>query len=299
MNLIKLAEMTEEDAREYLESLVWSDGVECPFCGSKHNYKLEGKTTRPGLYSCGKCRKPFTVTVNTIMHRSKLPIKTWLMAFFLVCSSKKGISALQVKRQLGLGSYRTAWMLVNKIRKAMEINPEFCKLFGYVEADETYVGGKGKGGKRGRGSEKKTPIAGVLERNGNVFCKPVKSVDADTLKSFVLQCVDSRSFLITDEWKSYNKVGKMMYGHEIVNHSHGEYVRGNISTNWIESFWSLLKKGIGGIFHHVSVKHLALYCNEFSFRWKHRNDSDFECFEDAIKGIVGKRITYKGLCLTA
>jgi len=287
--------MTEKQARTYLEDLLWKGVPTCPHCGHRKATKVDGDSTRDGLYACSKCRKPFTVTVNTIMHRSKLPIKTWLMAFYMVCSSKKGISALQLQRQLGIGSYRTAWMLVNKIRKAMEVNPEFCKLFGYIEADETYVGGKGKGGKRGRGSNKKTPIAGVLERNGNVFCKPVKSVDAETLKSFVLQCVDTRSVLLTDEWPSYNKVGKMMGGHKVVNHGRGEYVRGNISTNWIESFWSLLKKGIGGIFHHVSVKHLALYCNEFSFRWNHRNDTDGECFDDALRGVVGKRVTYQSL----
>ena len=295
MNLIDIAEMTEEQARAYLEDLLWDGEPICPHCGQRKATKVDGKSTRDGLYSCSKCRKPFTVTVGTIMHRSHLPIKVWLMAFYLLCSSKKGISALQLKRQLGLGSYRTAWMLVNKIRKAMEVNPEFCKLFGYVEADETYTGGKGKGGKRGRGSDKKTAIAGVLERHGNVFCKPVKSVDSETLKAFVLQCVDSRSVLLTDEWRSYNKVGKMMNSHKVVNHGRGEYVRGDISTNWIESFWSLLKKGIGGIFHHVSVKHLALYCNEFSFRWNHRNDSDWECFEDALMGVVSKRLTYQTL----
>ena len=169
MNLLTIAEMTEKQARTYLEDLLWNGEPICPHCGARKSTSINGESTRDGLYSCSKCRSEFTVTVGTIMHRSKLPIKKWLVAFYLVCSSKKGIPALQIQRQLGLGSYRTAWLLVNKIRKAMEINPEFCKLFGYVEADETYVGGKGKGGKRGRGSEKKTPVAGVQERNGNVL----------------------------------------------------------------------------------------------------------------------------------
>jgi len=288
-----LAEMNEIQARTFLEKIVWGQNPTCPHCGHSHATTIEGDTARDGLYCCSKCRKQFTVTVGTVMHRSKLPIKTWLMAFYLVCSSKKGISSLQLQRQLGLGSYRTAWMLAQKIRKAMEMNPEFEKLFGYVEADETYIGGKGN--RRGRGSEKKTPIAGVQERSGNVYCKPVKHVDADTLQDFIKKAVDLRSVLITDEWKSYNKVGKLMTDHYVINHSTGEYVRGDISTNWIESFWSLLKKGIGGIFHHVSIKHLALYCDEFCFRWNHRNADDWTCFENALKSIVGKRIEYKQL----
>ena len=295
MNLISIAEMTEKQARTYLEDLLWNGEPICPHCGQRKSTKVDGKTTREGLYSCSKCRKPFTVTVGTIMHRSHLPIKKWLIAFYLVCSSKKGISTLQLKRQLGLGSYRTAWLLVNKIRKAMESNPDFCKLFGYVEADETYVGGKDKGGKPGRGSGKKSIVAGVQERNGNVKSQPVKRVDAETLKSFILEHVDTRSILLTDEWRSYNKVGKLMTDHMVVNHSRGEYVRGDVSTNWIESFWSLLKKGIGGIYHHVSKKYLALYCSEFDFRWNHRKVSDFECFENALRGVIGKRVDYASL----
>lgn len=295
MNLIELGNMTEEQAREYLESIIWANGIVCPFCGSTKNYILNGTSHRSGLHKCSDCHKQFTVTVNTIITDSHLPIKVWLLAFYLVCSSKKGISALQLQRQLGIGSYRTAWSLNHKIRKAMEESPDFCKLFGYVEADETYVGGKGKG-KRGRGSESKTPVIGLVQRNGKAKVKPVKHVDSKTLKEFIVDNVDTFSKILTDEWPAYNGIGKYFdFGHGVVNHRSGEYVRGDISTNWIESFWSLLKKGIGGVFHHVSVKYLGLYCDEFCYRWNTRKDSDGERFNQALKGIVGKKVQYSML----
>lgn len=295
MNLIDIGNMTENEARAYLEKIVWGEKPVCPFCGHTHSYSLNGKTTRDGLYECASCGKPFTVTVNTIIHGSHLPIKVWLLAFYLVCSSKKGISALQLQRQLGIGSYRTAWSLNHKIRKAMEESPDFCKLFGYVEADETYVGGKGKG-KRGRGSQTKTPVIGLVQRNGKAKVKPAKRVDAKTLQEFIVNNVDTFSKILTDEWPAYNGIGKYFdFGHAVVNHKSGEYVRGDISTNWIESFWSLLKKGIGGIFHHVSVKYLGLYCDEFCYRWNTRKDSDGERFNQALKGILGKKVQYSML----
>lgn len=296
MNLIDIGNMTEIEAKAYLEKIVWGEKPVCPFCGHTHSYSLNGKTTRNGLYECASCGKPFTVTVNTIIHGSHLPIKVWLLAFYLVCSSKKGISALQLQRQLGIGSYRTAWSLNHRIRKAMEESPDFCKLFGYVEADETYVGGKGKGGKRGRGSQTKTPVIGLVQRNGRAKVKPVKHVDSKTLKEFIVDNVDTFSKILTDEWPAYNGIGKYFdFGHDVVNHKSGEYVRGDISTNWIESFWSLLKKGIGGVFHHVSVKYLGLYCDEFCYRWNTRKDSDGERFNQALKGIVGKRVQHSML----
>jgi len=296
MNLIELGQLTEEEARTYLETIIWVDQTVCPFCGSTKHYTFKGKAHRAGLYKCADCGKQFTVTVNTILHGSHLPIKTWLMAFYLMCSSKKGVSALQLQRQLGLGSYHTALSLTHKIRKAMQESPNFCKLFGYVEADETYIGGKGKGGKRGRGSKAKTPVAGIVQRNGKVRTQVVKRVDADTLKAFVLDNVDKYAKLITDEWPAYRGLGKeFTFGHAVVNHSQGEYVRGDLSTNWIESFWSLLKKGIGGVFHHVSVKYLGLYCDEFCFRWNTRKDSDSVRFEQALRQVIGKRVQYSTL----
>ncbi len=186
-------------------------------------------------------------------------------------------------------------VIKHKIRKAMKESPDFCKLFGYVEADETYVGGKGKG-KRGRGSQTKTPVIGLVQRNGKAKVKPVKHVDSKTLQEFIVNNVDTFSKILTDEWPAYNGIGKYFdFGHDVVNHRSGEYVRGDISTNWIESFWSLLKKGIGGVFHHVSVKYLGLYCDEFCYRWNTRKDSDGERFNQALKGIVGKRVQYSML----
>jgi transposase-like protein len=287
MNLIELGQLTEDEARTYLETIIWPNGPVCPHCGHTHVVKIQGQTSRDGLYSCSKCRREFTVTVDTILHGSHLPIKTWLMAFYLMCSSKKGVSALQLQRNLGIKTYKTAWKLSHTIRKAMKENDSFSKLFGEVEVDETYVGGKDKDGKRGRGSKKKTPIVGLAQRKGKVKTQPVDHVDADTLKAIILDNVRSDAHILTDEWPAYRGVGiHFDGGHDVVNHGSGEYVRGNISTNWIESYWSLLKKGIGGIFHHISKQHLASYCNEFNFRWNYRKISDGERFDKALLGII-------------
>lgn len=298
MNINELGQLSENEARELLEKVLWGENPVCPFCGNTHAYALHGETTRNGLYECASCGKPFTVTVNTIMHRSHLPIKTWLMAFYFVCSSKKGVSALQLQKMLGLGSYRTAWLLVHKIRKAMEESPDFCKFFCDIEVDETYVGGKDIGhNRRGRNTAKKTPVVGMVERtSGKVKIKPVKRVDAKTLHKFVLENAEKFSTIITDEWQGYAGIGKHFDGgHHKVNHSKKEFVNGSLSTNWIESFWSLLKKGVGGIFHHVSVKHLGLYCDEFSFRWNNRKQDNWFIFQAALKGIAGKRLEYATL----
>lgn len=286
MNLIEIGQLSESEARTYLESIVWPNGPVCPHCGNTHAVRIQGPTSRDGLYSCSKCRREFTVTVNTILHRSHLPIKTWLVAFYLMCSSKKGISALQLQRNLGIKTYKTAWKMSHAIRKAMQECDSFTKLFGDVEVDETYVGGKDKNGKRGRGSRAKTPIVGLVQRKGNVKTQPVDRVDSDTLKAIILDNVRQDSRILTDEWKAYTGIGiHFDGGHEVVNHSDGEYVKGDISTNWIESYWSLLKKGIGGVFHHISKQHLAKYCDEFNFRWNYRKVSDGVRFDKALLGI--------------
>lgn len=287
MNLIKIGQLSENEARNYLESIIWQDGVVCPHCKAKTAYALHGEAHRNGLYKCSSCGKQFTVTTNTILHGSHLPIKTWLVAFYLMCSSKKGISALQLQRNLGIKTYKTAWKMAHAIRNAMQETDSFAKLFGDVEVDETYVGGKDRNGKRGRGSRAKTPIVGLAQRKGKVKTQPVDRVDSDTLKAIILDNVRQDSRILTDEWKSYTGIGiHFDGGHEVVNHGSGEYVKGDISTNWIESYWSLLKKGIGGIFHHISKQHLAKYCDEFNFRWNYRKVSDGVRFDKALLGIV-------------
>jgi transposase-like protein len=279
LTLTDVSKLTEEQARETFERIRWPNGPVCPHCGSMIATKLQGNAHRVGVYKCSGCEGQFTATVNTILEDTHLPIRLWLMAFALLCSSKKGCSALQVQRQLELGSYRTAWHLCHRIRHAMSKEPLAGLLGqggGTVEVDETYVGGKPRKGtgphKRGRGT-KKTPVVALVERGGHVHARPVKRVDAATLKSAIRQHVDRSAGIMTDELSSYAGIGaEFAGGHQTVNHSKGEYVRGDASTNEVEAYFSLLKRGVVGSFHHVSPQHLHRYCDEFSFRWDPSQD---------------------------
>jgi len=293
MTLIEIAQMTTPQARKYLESVRWPDGPVCPHCGGLRIWKVRTKSARPGVYKCRECRKQFSVTVGTVMHSSKLPLRKWIMAFHLMCSSKKGVSALQLQRNLGLRSYKTAWHLAHRIRLSMKEHP-FCDMLeGTVEVDETYIGGKSRDGSKGRGSTGKTPVMALVERKGRAVSKPVEHVDATTLKSAILCTVDPNSTIMTDEFRSYHGIGDYYGGgHGVICHSTGEYVRGVVSTNQAESFFALLKRGVHGIFHHVSKKHLFRYCDEFSFRWSYRKVDDTERTRQAIKGADGKRLMY-------
>ncbi|MFH1113773.1 MAG: IS1595 family transposase [Pseudomonadota bacterium] len=309
MDLSQITEMTEAEARTFLELVRWPHGPVCPHCGNKKAYRLEGEKTPPGTWKCSACRKKFTVTVDTVMHRSHIPLRKWVMAFHLMSSSKKGISALQLQRNLGIKNYKNAWHLAHRVRAAM--TEGLVPLKGTVEVDETYVGGKprkeNKGGsgnpyaepkknKRGRGTSK-TPVLALVERNGNVYSKPIEHVDAKTLKGAIKETVHKDSTIMTDEWASYEGIGKdFSGGHETVKHNDGEFARGDVWTNSAESYFALLKRGVHGSFHHVSKQHLYRYCNEFSFRWNRRKIDDGERTICIIQGVGGKRLTYKPLC---
>ncbi len=301
-NLNIISQMSEEVARKYMEKMRWGKELICPRCGNKKVWQIQGKSVRDGLYKCSDCRKPFTVKVGTIMEDSHLTMKQWLMTFYLMCSSKKGISSLQLQRQLGLGSYRTALFLTHRIRMAMNTNIFQKKLKGIVEVDETYIGGKPRKDsehteklKRGRGT-KKIPVMALVERKGKVISSPVENVSAKTLKTAIKECVDKDSKIMTDEWKSYIGIEKdFAGGHGVVNHRTGEYVNGDILTNSAESYFALLKRGIHGVFHHISKQHFPRYCDEFSFRWNYRKINDNIRTEEAIKGMIGKRLMYKDL----
>lgn len=293
MNLAELTKMTEEEARAFFEKLRWPQGVRCAHCDSKKITKLQGPTDRPGLYNCNECRQKFTVSVGTILEDSHLPIRKWLIAFHLMCASKKGVSALQVKRQIGV-TYKTAWHLCHRIRLAMET--EGGLLLGTVEVDETYVGGKTRMGIRGRGSERKTPVMALVRRDGSMKARVIERVNAKTLQGAIHELVDKRSTIMTDEWRSYTGIGKHFKGgHQVVNHGRKEYVRGDVYTNNAESWFALLKRGIHGSFHHVSKIHLPRYCTEFEFRWNHRKVTDGERMMTAITQAKGKRLTYNPL----
>jgi transposase-like protein len=297
-HLTELWEMTEEEARTYLESVRWPDGAVCPHCESKKVTYLNGKATRAGVYKCKDCRKQFTVTVNTIFHRSHIPLKKWVIAFHMLCSSKKGISALQLQRNLKLESYESAWHMAHRIRYAMTEGPMATLLKGTVEVDETYIGGKPriKGvSKRGRGT-KKTPVLALVSRDGSANSFPVERVSGKTLKTAIRENVESSARILTDELPSYGGIGKEFEGgHETVNHGRKEYARGDVNTNSVESYFALLKRGVHGTFHHISKRHLPRYCEEFAFRWSHRKESDSERALAALLQTSGKRLTYRDM----
>lgn len=294
MNLGTLGRMTETQAREYLESLVWPTGPVCPFCASANAHRMAGGSTREGVVKCRDCRKQYTVTVGTILHRSKVPLKTWLMAFFLLCGAKKGMSALQLQRHLGIGSYQTAWHMAHRIRYAMSEGPLADLLTGDVEVDETYVGGKprrgdGKVHKPGRGTSK-TPVIVAIERGGVAVTAVVKRCDGLTLRNFIRKNVSVEARILTDDFSSYRGIGgDFIGGHEVVEHGKDEFVRGDVHVNGCESFNSLLKRSHVGAFHKWGRHHVHRYAGEVAFRWSYRDITDGERTA-ILLGRIGKKI---------
>jgi transposase-like protein len=297
MRFSEIAKMTEEEARARLEKIRWPNGATCVQCGSMdvikvNNNASDGRKKRAGLYECKDCRKQFTVTVNTIFEGSRIPIKTWLMAFSLMCASKKGISAHQLHRMLGI-TYKTAWHMCHRVRYAMTKAPLKDMLKGKVESDETYIGGKLSNRRNNqRFNIIKTPVIALVERGGNVVTK-VANVTATNLRETLTSNIDKDTTLYTDELPAYKNVGKKFKAHETVCHSKLEFTRSDAHVNTAESFFSLLKRGLHGSFHHVSPEHLQRYCNEFSFRWNARKIDDATRTILALHQIEGKRLMYK------
>lgn len=292
----------ETAARQHLESLHWPNGPVCPHCGSFNATRLEGKKHRAGLVQCNDCREQFTVTVGTVFERSKVPLHKWLLATHLLCASKKGISGHQMARMLGV-TYKTAWFMMHRIREAMR-DTDNEPMGGYgktVEADETYVGGKvtnrhasERNGKRLSPFSGKEPVFALVERDGRVRSLHLASVNANTLRHALVTNADRGSWLMTDDHSGYKTVGKEYVGHGVVAHSRGEYGRATyFHTNTVENFFSILKRGIVGVYHHVSKAHLHRYCTEFDFRYNTRKLNDYERSEIALIGAVGKRLTYR------
>jgi transposase-like protein len=296
----------EDKARKHLEAIRWPDGPVCPHCGVlEESTKLdreEGSDThgRKGLYQCNGCRKQFTVTVDTIFSDSKIPLHKWLLAFHLMCSSKKGISALQLQRELDLGSYRSAWFLCHRIRWAMTQSPmaEALKMKGVIEADETYVGGREKGRRGMPGPEsKKTPVLALVERGGNVRSFPIERATLKNIGPILEQHVDAESHLVTDESAVYYQMKPVFAKHSTINHAKKEYSRKEenftVTTNTVESFFALLKSSNYGIHHHMSRKYLGSYCAERDFVYNARKISDDQRTDKALKGASGKRLMLK------
>lgn len=286
----------ETKARQYLEKLRWPNGPVCPHCGIVNEAIKLPKTdkVRDGLYKCKSCRKQFSVTVGTLFERSHVPLNKWLLAVHLLCASKKGHSSHQIHRMLDV-TYKTAWFMTHRIREAMK-DPVFTKQLGgsgkVVEVDETYWGNKFRKYKGPRsGADHKMKIFSLVERDGQVRSFHIHKVSGKTLRPIMTEQIARDTVVHTDGAPMYNGVSGE-FEHHTVDHRANEYVRGNIHTNTIENYFSILKRGLSGVYQHVSEGHLRRYIGEFDFRYNHRGISDAERCALALRGIAGKRLLY-------
>ena len=302
---LRIAANDEALAVEFLEERRWGSDPGCPRCGDMDVYRMrakDGTRNRNYRWRCRGCKRMFTVRTGTVMEESRLHVRIWVYAFWKACASKKGISALQLSREMDI-THKSALFVLHRIRHAMSTEGERApRLRGTVEADETLIGGKpryrraGKRGRRPAHEEKKTPVFGVVQRGGDVRLRAMQRVTAKTLGKALAEHADTSSRLMTDESSAYTAVGRQFKGgHETTNHSHYEYVRKgdpSIHSNTIESAFSLLKRGVYGTFHSVSRKHLPKYLGEFEFRYNARKVDDAERVARAIRRADGKRLTY-------
>jgi transposase-like protein len=292
----------EDKARKFLEASRWPNGPVCPFCNQQEPVSpLKGKSMGPGWYHCNECREKFTVRVGTLYERSHIPLHKWLLATHLITSSKKGMSAHQLHRMLGI-TYKSAWFMAHRIREAMR-DKKPGPLGGpdkAVEVDEAFIGGKGENRAYAKKDPKKHAVLALVERDGMARSFHVANVTAKTLRPIIVKTASRQSFLMTDEMYSYIKLGREFAGHGTVAHSLKEYVRNAENTfipfyhtNTVECFFSILKRGVYGVYHHVSEAHLPRYLAEFDFRFNTRSISDAARAAKALKGIEGKRLTYR------
>ncbi|MBR0975576.1 IS1595 family transposase [Bradyrhizobium japonicum] len=298
----------ETKAREWLEARVWPNGPHCPHCGNADQAKikkLEGKAHRPGVYQCGEpaCRQQFTVTVNTVFERSKIPLSKWLAALFLMTASKKGVSAHQMHRMLGI-SYKSTWFMMHRLREAMRAGgllPPMGEGGKPVEADETFIG-RLEGVKKGKAAwAHKNVVLTLVERGGAARSFHIDGTRAGDIMPVIRANLSREAHLMTDELAAYKYIAEVEgLQHDTVKHSKDEYVRREgdkvISTNTVEGYYSIFKRGMKGVYQHCSEKHLHRYLAEFDFRYSNRSAlgvNDYERAETMAKGIVGKRLTYR------
>jgi len=285
-----------ETARLYLESRLWPNGVTCPTCAGR-----ERITNRKGdFYRCNRCETTFTVRTGTIFERSHVPLHKWVYAMYLVVTARKGISSMQLAKEIGV-TQKTAWFMLQRLREAC--SGKMDKLSGLIEVDECFVGGKeankheSKKLRMGRGAVGKIAVVGLRERGGRTIAFPVENTDKEALQGAVLDNVEIGSQVMTDEASGYQGVDGLFYSHATVNHGAGEYSREGVHTNGIESVWALLKRGVYGTWHHVSAKHVARYVNEVTFRLNAGNVANHTLarLDSFIAAVDGQRLTYKRL----
>jgi transposase-like protein len=295
----------ENKAREWLEARVWPEGPICPHCGASSDdvTKLEGAKHRPGLYQCNQCREQFTVTVKTVFERSKIPLTKWLAALFLLMASKKGVSAHQIHRSLGI-SYKSTWFMMHRLREALR-QGGLAPMGGggkVVEADETYFGRLQGVPKMQRGFTHKNVVLTLVERGGSARSFHIDGQAISDVMPIIRENVARETRMNTDEAKHYYDLGKEYAGHDTVNHRYDEYVRYTkdaeyvITTNTVEGYYSIFKRGMKGVYQHCGEKHLHRYLAEFDFRYSTRTAlgySDYQRAEIAAAGIKGKRLTYR------
>ena len=286
----------EEKALAHLETSRWNGEPNCPHCGSTRVHRMGGKT-QAGMFLCNDCRDKFTVRTGSVMERSHVPLHKWLLATHIMAASKKGMSASQMGRMIGV-TYKTAWFLCHRIREAMDgatgNDPLGRGPTRVVEADETYVGGKARNRAWGKIPNKK-PVVALVERKGHVRSFHVANITSKNLRALIVTNVDRKAHLMTDESPIYKAVGREMRAHTSVNHGRSEYVKhqGHSHSNTAENFFSIFKRGVIGTYHHMSEAHLGRYCKEFDLRYNTRELTDGERAAVIVKGMEGKRLTYR------
>ncbi len=310
MDLLKFFDMfpDEQACRDFLEKHRWPNEITCPQCGIIGKaYKYKNGKNAGKLFKCAACRQQFTVRVGTIFEDSPITLRKWFLAIYLSTNNKKGVSSVQLGKYLKVRQ-ATAWFILQRVREVERIGT-FEKLTGAVEMDEAYIGGKdsnkhyskrlktltGKGAQGFGSKNSKAPVVGMVERGGKLHAVATKDTGSRTLMTLARQHIDINATVYTDEHMPYRTLPKLGFKHKSVNHGVKEFVNGMANTNTAESFWSHLKRGINGVYHHVSAKHLQRYCDEYSYRWNTRTMTDGERFEDWFGRIEGKRLTYKSL----